>query len=268
MAGQVAPEPVEIEVEALTSEPYVDLTLDAIAELGGTRAPRRRRLLRPAVARSPRRRRGDGGGRLLGRGLSGGGGDADRRQGADHGAAARFAGRATARFVDLLERMGARMRWRADGLEVTAGPLTRGGRRSLGDAGPGADARRARAVRRRHHPDHRRAAPADQGERPPERHGAASSTRSAPRSRSSPTGWSSPGSGPSDRRRRRRWRSATWGDHRIAMSMALVGLRRPGVADPRSRRWSSSPTPISGQTWTGCCGDSDRPGIRPSGAGS
>ncbi|MEO1086499.1 MAG: hypothetical protein AAFY88_19885, partial [Acidobacteriota bacterium] len=35
MAGMVTPVPLEIDVEALTSEPYVDLTVDAIRELGG-----------------------------------------------------------------------------------------------------------------------------------------------------------------------------------------------------------------------------------------
>ena len=120
MAGQVAREPVEIEVAALTSEPYVDLTLDAITEFGGAvRREDNAFFIQPATLAAeeltveadfsavayPAAAAMLSGGRVLIEGLR-----PESRQG-DRG------------FVDLLKRMGARIAWRAEGLEVAAGTL-------------------------------------------------------------------------------------------------------------------------------------------------
>ncbi len=115
MAGQVALEAVEIEVAALTSEPYVDLTLDSITEFGGSvRRDGNVFHLRPsrlaadevtveadfsAVA-YPAAAAMLSGGKVLVEGPR-----SDSRQG-------------DRLFLDLLEKMGARIRWRAGGLEV------------------------------------------------------------------------------------------------------------------------------------------------------
>ncbi|MEM9596178.1 MAG: 3-phosphoshikimate 1-carboxyvinyltransferase, partial [Acidobacteriota bacterium] len=120
MAGTVTPEPVSVEVAALTSEPYVDLTLDAIAEMGGavTREGQVFRVegRRPAAdaitveadfsaVAYPAAAAALTGGRVHVESLS-----PASRQG-DRG------------FVDLLTRMGAEVAWRDGGLEVAGGPL-------------------------------------------------------------------------------------------------------------------------------------------------
>ncbi len=111
MAGQAAKQPVEIEVAALTSEPYVDLTLDAIGDFGGSvqRAGNVFQVQPTTLAAAEIAVEADfsavaypaaaamlSGGRVLIEGPK-----PDSRQG-------------DRSFVDLLERMGARIRWRAE----------------------------------------------------------------------------------------------------------------------------------------------------------
>ncbi len=111
---------VTIEVGALTSEPYVDLTLDAIAELGGEvhREGNLFKVLSSNRASETVRVEADyssaaypaaaamlSGGKILIEGVR-----RDSRQGDRN-------------FIDLLEQMGGEVRWRRDTLEVAAGSL-------------------------------------------------------------------------------------------------------------------------------------------------
>ncbi len=227
MAGQVAKEPVEIEVAALTSEPYVDLTLDAIAEFGG--AVRREGnvfFVQPAsLAAEELEVEADfsavaypaaaamlTGGKVLLEGPR-----ADSRQG-DRG------------FVDLLETMGARIRWRADGLEIAAGALravdvdlsaTPDQVPTLAALAPFAEGttRITGVPNLRIKESDRLSAMASELTRVGAEVEELADGLIIPGiwARSEP-----PPAAPVEVR--------TYGDHRIAMSMALVGLRRPGIS--------------------------------------
>ncbi len=235
MAAQVAPEPTALEVVALTSEPYVDLTLDAIAELGGTV-----------------RRRGDvfhlESSTLTSRDVEV---EADFSAAAYPAAAAMLTGgkvelwplgatskQGDRRFLDLLERMGAAVDWTADGVKVTAGSL----RAVDADLSASPDqvptlaalAPFACGTTRITNVPHLRIKESDRLSamaRELGRCGAA--VEELPDGLVIPGVWAegepegrTPPATPVEVR--------TYGDHRIAMSMALVGLRRPGVriADP------------------------------------
>ncbi len=226
MAGQVAREPVAIEVAALTSEPYVDLTLDAIAELGG--AVRREGnvfFVQPSTLAAdevtveadfsavayPAAAAMLSGGKVLIEGPR-----PESRQG-DRG------------FVDLLESMGARIRWRKEGLEVAAGTLravdadlskTPDQVPTLAALAPFAEGttRITGVPHLRIKESDRLSAMANELTR------AGAEVEELDDGLIIPGVWarSEPPAEPVEVR--------TYGDHRIAMSMALVGLRRPGIA--------------------------------------
>jgi len=226
MAAQSAPEPTTVEVAALTSEPYVDLTLDAIAEFGG------------AV------RRHDGGflvhpSRLTSRDLVV---EADFSAAAYPAAAAALTGgrvslaplragsrQGDRRFVDLLERMGARVRWADGELEVGGGPLAAPGEADLSqmpDQVPtlAALAPFARGTTRIVNVPHLRIKESDRLAAM-----ARELTRVGAEVEELEDGLVIPGVWADREPPSTPVSVATWGDHRIAMSMALVALRRPGV---------------------------------------
>ena len=120
MASLAATGPVTIEVSALTSAPYVDLTLDAVSELGGTvRGDGRFFHVQPSRLEAgevtveadysavayPAAAAMLSGGEVRIEGLQ-----PDSRQG-------------DRQFLDLLERMGGKVRWHRDVLTVAAGNL-------------------------------------------------------------------------------------------------------------------------------------------------
>lgn len=232
MAALAAETPCEIEVAALTSEPYVDLTLDAIAAFGG-RVEREAGIYRVWPGRSgaapreiavepdfsavgyPAAAAALTGGEVFLEDLS-----PLSRQG-DRG------------FVDLLARMGARLDWRDGGLAVRGGEL-----RAIDadlDAMPdqvptlaalAPFARGTTAIRNvpnlRVKESDRLAAMTSELRR------AGATVEELPDGLIIPGVWAdaAPPATPVV--------AASWGDHRIAMAMALVGLRRPGlsVAEP------------------------------------
>ncbi len=133
-------------------------------------------------------------------------------------------------FFDLLAEMGARVALTEGGVEIAVdGDAARARRRPRRHARPGADARRAGAFRRGHDPHPQRARTCGSRRATGWRRWPESCGESAPRWRSCRTAWSFRASG----RRRSRPRDPVVveprGDHRIAMSLALAGLRRPGV---------------------------------------
>ncbi len=226
MAGQVAKEPVEIEVAALTSEPYVDLTLDAIAEFGGsTRRQDNVFSVQPATLAAeeltveadfsavayPAAAAMLSGGKVLIEGPR-----PESRQG-DRG------------FVDLLERMGARIRWREEGLEVTAGTLQAvdANLSATPDQVPtlAALAPFAEGTTRITGVPHLRIKESDRlSAMANELIRVGAEVEELEDGLIIPGVWASaePPTQPVEVR--------TYGDHRIAMSMALVGLRRAGIA--------------------------------------
>ena len=121
MAGLAAPRGLEVELRALISEPYVDLTLDAIAELGGVVEGPDDGVyrVRPgglrdsevtveadfSAAAYPAAAAALSGGEVVLRGLR-----AESRQG-------------DRRFLDLLRQMGASVTWNDGSLRVVGGPL-------------------------------------------------------------------------------------------------------------------------------------------------
>ncbi|MEM7352026.1 MAG: 3-phosphoshikimate 1-carboxyvinyltransferase [Acidobacteriota bacterium] len=226
MAALAADDEVAIEVGALTSEPYVDLTLDAIAELGGE-VERTGNVFRV----KPQPLRGGevtveadysavaypaaaamlSGGRVLIEGLR-----SDSRQG-------------DRRFVDLLERMGGRIHWRPEGLEVAAEALRAvdANLSQTPDQVPtlAALAPFAAGTTRITGVPHLRIKESDRlSAMAQELTRVGAQVEELADGLVIPGVWSdsSPPSNPVAVR--------THGDHRIAMSMALVGLRRPGVA--------------------------------------
>ena len=230
MAGLAAPETVTIEVAALTSEPYVDLTLAAIAELGG-RVHRSGNLFRVSPSEL------EGGEVTV---------ESDFSAVAYPAAAAMLSGgrvliegprqdscQGDRRFVDLLASLGGRIRWRDDGLEVAAGTL----RAIDADLSQTPDqvptlaalAPFAAGTTRITGVPHLRIKESDRLSAMAQeltRVGAEVSELSD--GLVIPGVWarSAPPTTPVEVR--------THGDHRIAMSMALVGLRRPGlrIRDP------------------------------------
>lgn len=236
MAGLAAEGPCEIEVAALTSEPYVDLTLDAIAAFGGrversaeggpgiyrvwpgrSGSPPREILVEPdySAVGYPAAAAALTGGEVFLEDLSPG-----SRQG-DRG------------FVDLLALMGARLEWRDGGLRVRGGELRAidADLEAMPDQVPtlaalAPFARGTTAIRNvpnlRVKESDRLAAMTSELRR------AGATVEELPDGLIIPGVWAdaAPPETPV--------LAASWGDHRIAMAMALVGLRRPGlsVAEP------------------------------------
>jgi 3-phosphoshikimate 1-carboxyvinyltransferase len=239
MAALGAAEPCEIELAALTSEPYVDLTLDAIAAFGGrversgesgpgvyrvwpgragmapaeiTVEPDYSAVGYPAAAAALT------GGEVFLEDLSPG-----SRQG-DRG------------FVDLLAQMGAELSWQDGGLLVRGAP---GGRlvaidadlEAMPDQVPtlAALAPFARGVTAIRNVPNLRVKESDRlAAMTSELRRAGATVEELADGLVIPGVWadSAPPSEPV--------LADSWGDHRIAMAMALVGLRRPGlsVAEP------------------------------------
>ena len=232
MAALAAEEPSVIEVAALTSEPYVDLTLDAIAAFGGRVQkepglfrvfPGREGTMPDAIAVEadysavgyPAAAAALTGGTVFLEDLSPGSHQGDRH------------------FVDLLERMGAQLVWRDGGLEVRGGELLAidADLEAMPDQVPtlAALAPFARGTTHIRNVPNLRVKESDR---------LAAMTSELRRVgavvEELPDGLIIPGV----------WADAappedpvlveSWGDHRIAMAMALVGLRRPGllVAEP------------------------------------
>ncbi len=231
MAATRAAAPVEIEVPALVSGPYVELTLDLLARQGG----RIERLAadRYAVTPGPL-----AGGRLEVEG--------DYSAAAYPAAAAALTGgrvrlhglrrdsrQGDRELLDLLARMGAGVRWGEGWVEVSGGEL----RGLAADAGQipdqvptlaalapfcSGESRFTGAAHLRLKESDRIAAMASELRR------AGAEATELPDGIAVTGRWaeSAPPETPVE--------IATWGDHRIAMAMALVGLRRPGlrIANP------------------------------------
>ena len=169
MAALNAEGPIELLAPVLVSSPYVDTTLEVMADFGAPVEVRRDGEAREFRVEPRKPELVDGRYRVAG----------DDSAAAYPAAAAaicggsvRLRGLAPAStqgdraFLGLLERMGATVQ--ATGREIRVeggGALTAGRLRPLGDARPGADARRRGRVRRRRHVDPQRGAPEDQGER-------------------------------------------------------------------------------------------------------
>ncbi len=225
MVALVAPEDTEIEVGALTSEPYVDLTLDAIAEFGGTVlrdgevfGVQPTRLKTPDVAVEadysavayPAAAAMLSGGRVRIEGLKPGSRQGDRQ------------------FIDLLERMGGIVCWRGGALEVSAGQLRAIDENlsSTPDQVPtlAALAPFAAGTTRITGVPHLRIKECDRLSAM-----AKELTRVGAEVQELDDGLIIPGVWERSAPPRTPVDVETYGDHRIAMSMALVGLRRPGI---------------------------------------
>lgn len=231
MAGLAAPGPVAVEVTALASAPYVEVTLAAARHCGGRIEELRgaggalRFQVRPGLLPPPRLRvEGDAsaacypagaaaltGGEVVIEGLTAASHQGDRR------------------FLDLLSRMGAAVAWRGDAVEVRGDGRLLAVEEDLSampDQVPtlAALAPFARGTTRIRNVAHLRLKESDrlsamarelrrlgaEVEEGPDRLDIAGIWCDAP-----------PPSGPVA--------VDTHGDHRIAMSLALTGLRRPGV---------------------------------------
>ena len=226
MAALAAPEPSEIAVGALTSEPYVDLTLDAVRELGGevrrtgdvfhvrpselTTAELTVEADYSAVA-YPAAAAMLSGGRVTIEGLR-----RDSRQG-------------DRLFLDLLERMGGRIHWRDGNLEVAAGDLraVEADLSQTPDQVPtlAALAPFATGTTRITGVPHLRIKECDRlSAMAQELQRVGAEAQELADGLVIPGVWanSDPPSSPVA--------VETYGDHRIAMSLALVGLRRPGLS--------------------------------------
>jgi 3-phosphoshikimate 1-carboxyvinyltransferase len=226
MAAQRALEPTVVELEALTSQPYVDLTVDAIAELGGS-------VRRPSPSRFEVRPS-----RLSSRDVEV---EADFSAAAYPAAAAALTGgeveleplRAASkqgdrRLLGLLEQMGARVRWTENGVRVAGGEL-----RSidvdlsaLPDQVPtvAALAPFAAGTTRIRNVPHLRIKESDRLSAM-----AQELARAGAEVEELADGLVIPGVWARTPPLRTPVEIDTHGDHRIAMSMALVGLRRPGL---------------------------------------
>lgn len=226
MAGLAARAPVAVKVAALASEPYVDLTLDAVAELGGR------------VAR-------EGGGYRVEPGVGGAVTavtvEGDFSAAAYPAAAAALADgeveiaglRAASRqgdrgFIDLLARMGAQVAWRGDALAVGRGELVAvdADLSSMPDQVPtlAAVAPFARGTTRIRNVAHLRIKESDRLRAMARELGRLGvPVEELADGLVIPGVWAdaAPPSAPVE--------VDTWNDHRVAMSLALVGLRRPGV---------------------------------------
>lgn len=236
MAALTAPQPVTVEALALTSEPYVDLTVDAIRAMGGEVEKndniykvRRARptgdtvqieadfssVAYPAAAAA-----------LTGGDVMIEGAGADSRQG-DRG------------FIDVLERMGVTVQWTDEGLRVRGdqlhGDQLKGGQlqgidadlESMPDQVPtlAALAPFAEGVTRITNVPNLRIKESDR---------LAAMTEELRRAGAEveelADGLIIPGVWAKDDPPTEPVTVKTHGDHRIAMAMALVGLRRPGLS--------------------------------------
>jgi len=230
MAGLAAPRPLVVEVSALTSAPYVEVTLAAVRCCGGRieTLPDDGGTLRYRVVPGllpPDRLRVDGdasaacypaaaaaltGGSVLLEGLS-----ADSPQG-------------DRAFLDLLARMGAGVSWSGDEAMVSGGPLQaiEADLSAMPDQVPtlAALAPFARGTTRIRNVAHLRLKESDRLSAMASelRRLGAEVEEGVDRLDIAGTWWQAPP--PHDR-----VAVDTHGDHRIAMSLALVGLRRPGV---------------------------------------
>ena len=226
MTGLVTPEPLVIEVQALTSEPYVDLTLDAIRELGGRVTTRGHVFEVTAAGRAPDEVSVEAdysaaaypaaaaaltGGDVTLRGLR-----PDSRQG-------------DRAFIDLLADMGADVRWRDAALSVKGGDLraVTADLESMPDQVPtlAALAPFAHGTTRIVNVPHLRLKESDR---------LAAMTQELRRVGAEveelPDGLVIPGVFADAPPPAGAVTCSSHDDHRIAMAMALVGLRRPGVA--------------------------------------
>jgi 3-phosphoshikimate 1-carboxyvinyltransferase len=230
MAGLAAPRPLTVEVTALTSAPYVAVTLDAarrcggrIEALPGEGGTLRYRVLPGLLPPARLRVEGDAsaacypaaaaaltGGSVLLEGLS-----ADSPQG-------------DRRFLELLARMGAEVTWSGDEVTVRGGPLqaVEADLSAMPDQVPtlAALAPFARGTTRIRNVAHLRLKESDRLSAMASelRRLGAEVEEGTDRLDVAGTWWQAPP--PQDR-----VTVDSHGDHRIAMSLALVGLRRPGV---------------------------------------
>jgi 3-phosphoshikimate 1-carboxyvinyltransferase len=228
MAALAASGPVEVEVTALTSAPYVDLTREAAAAFGGRidAAGAGRWRVVPGLLPPPALAvEGDysaacywaaaaalTGGRVKLRRLSPDSAQGDRR------------------FLDLLVRMGARVEVRDDGWEVAGGGTLTGLTADLGalpDQVPtlAALAPFARGATRIEGVPHLRLKESDRLAAL-----AAELGRAGAQVEERPDGLTIAGSWAAGPPPSEPLVVDPHGDHRIAMSLALVGLRRPGLA--------------------------------------
>jgi 3-phosphoshikimate 1-carboxyvinyltransferase len=232
MAALAASGPVEVEVAALTSAPYVDLTREAVALFGGRidgAGPGCWRAAPGLVPPTAVEVEGDysaacywaaaaalTGGQVLLRGLRPDSAQGDRR------------------FLDLLARMGARVEGRSEGWEVAGGGVLTGltaDLAALPDQAPtlAALAPFARGATRIEGVPHLRLKESDRLAAL-----AAELGRAGAEVEERPDGLTIAGTWAGGEPPSAPVRVDPHGDHRIAMSLALVGLRRPGlaVADP------------------------------------
>jgi 3-phosphoshikimate 1-carboxyvinyltransferase len=230
MAGLAAPRPLTVEVTALTSAPYVDITLAAarrcggrIETLPGEGGTLRYRVLPGLLPPARLRVEGDAsaacypaaaaaltGGSVLLEGLT-----ADSPQG-------------DRRFLELLASMGAEVAWSGDEVAVRGGPLhaVEADLSAMPDQVPtlAALAPFARGTTRIRNVAHLRLKESDRLSAMASelRRLGAEVEEGTDRLDIAGTWWQAPP--PHDR-----VAVDAHGDHRIAMSLALVGLRRPGV---------------------------------------
>ena len=226
MAGLAASRPSTIRVEALTSAPYIDLTLDAIADFGGLVRRHAPDLfhVQPSVldgadtcceadfssASYPAAAAVLTGGEIHLPGLRQGSRQGDRS------------------FIDLLAAMGADIRWSEDGLTVKADKLraVEVDLSRMPDQVPtlAALAPFAQGTTRITNVPHLRIKESD-------RLAAMASElgRAGARVEELSDGLVIPGIWHDTKPPNKPVTIDTWGDHRIAMAMALVGLRRPGL---------------------------------------
>jgi len=230
MAGLAAPRPLTVEVTALTSAPYVEVTLAAARRCGGrietlpaAGGKLRYRVIPGLLPPARLRVEGDAsaacypaaaaaltGGSVLLEGLT-----ADSPQG-------------DRRFLELLARMGAEVDWSGDEVTVRGGPLQaiEADLSAMPDQVPtlAALAPFARGTTRIRNVAHLRLKESDRlsAMATELRRLGAEVEEGTDRLDITGTWWQAPP--PHDR-----VAVDTHGDHRIAMSLALVGLRRPGV---------------------------------------
>ena len=226
LMAAVNTEGVTIEVAALTSEPYVDLTVDAMAELGGE-VQREGNIFRVPSSR------------LFGETVLV---EADYSSVAYPAAAAMLSGgevriegvrrgsrQGDRKFVDLLEQMGGRVHWRRDALEIAAGSLQaiEADLSQTPDQVPtlAALAPFALGTTRIGGVPHLRIKESDRLSAMAEE-----LTRVGATVEELSDGLVIPGVWAESEPPRAAVDVKTHGDHRIAMSMALVGLRRPGIS--------------------------------------
>jgi 3-phosphoshikimate 1-carboxyvinyltransferase len=230
MAGLAAPQPVTVEVVALTSVPYVEVTLAAVRRCGGRIEAARGEggALQYSVLPGlfpPSRLRVEGdasaacypaaaaaltGGRVLLQGLA-----AESPQGDRH-------------FLDVLARMGAEVAWRGDEVEVRGGRLqaVEADLSAMPDQVPtlAALAPFARGTTRIRNVAHLRLKESDRLSAMAAELRRLGAEVEEGTDRLDIAGTWCDALPPGDR-----IAVDSHGDHRIAMSLALVGLRRPGV---------------------------------------